>query len=222
MRGTGGVLRAAIPIVIEFDEREFVGVLQGVIQPESLLASESSRWSALIAAAGDLIVQQGATWAQRSVPVAAEMTLPEFGRMTQRASTIDFPPGGEAPQWRVLIAEPHDALYRPIHLLRATCMLLTTGSALLMVSLVVIFSRRQRALVVKLAHEKNQREAVAQLGQTALGGLEIDKLMGEAVALVANTLGTEDCTILVLPPEGAALLLMPDAGWKDGKRAPQP
>ena len=61
-----------------------------------------------------------------------------------------------------------------------------------------------------------QQEAIAQLGQQALVGTNLDALMDEAVTLIAQTLEVEYCSVLQLLPGGSALLLRAGVGWQSG------
>ena len=61
-----------------------------------------------------------------------------------------------------------------------------------------------------------QQAAVTKLGQMALAVTDIDLLMSEAVALVAQTLDVEYCKVLELLPNGQAFLLRAGFGWLPG------
>lgn len=61
-----------------------------------------------------------------------------------------------------------------------------------------------------------QQAAVADLGQRALAGPPLFDLLGEAVALVAQTLNVEYCKVLQLLPGGKTLRLQAGVGWKEG------
>src|SRR5205085_3902942 len=68
----------------------------------------------------------------------------------------------------------------------------------------------------ELKARARQQAAVAELGQRALSGTDLDALMDEAASLVTRMLGVKYCKILELLPEGDALLLRAGVGWKDG------
>jgi PAS domain S-box-containing protein len=61
-----------------------------------------------------------------------------------------------------------------------------------------------------------QQETVAELGQRALSGIDLDTLMREAVTGLAQTLGVEYAKVLELLPGGGALRLRAGVGWKPG------
>ena len=61
-----------------------------------------------------------------------------------------------------------------------------------------------------------QQAAVAELGQSALSGLDLGSLMDEATSLVARNLGAEYSHVLELLPDGATLLLRTGTGWGEG------
>jgi PAS domain S-box-containing protein len=68
----------------------------------------------------------------------------------------------------------------------------------------------------ELAVRARQQAAVAELGQRALEGADLQSLMDEAVHLVAQTLGVEFCKILELLPDEGTLLLRAGIGWQPG------
>ncbi|SFG04723.1 PAS domain S-box-containing protein [Halopelagius inordinatus] len=60
-----------------------------------------------------------------------------------------------------------------------------------------------------------QQETVAELGQEALETDDIDRLMGDAAAAVAETLATEYAAVFELLSGGEELLLRRGVGWRD-------
>jgi PAS domain S-box-containing protein len=79
----------------------------------------------------------------------------------------------------------------------------------------VDITERKRVEAELLARAR-QQAAVADIGQRALGGAELQALIDEAVALVARTLDVEYCKVLELLPDGQALVLRGGVGWKAG------
>lgn len=85
-------------------------------------------------------------------------------------------------------------------------------------------ARRQAeasALEVKDSEERlkaqtRQQQAVARLGQRALGDTDLQALMDEAVEVVAAVLDVEYCEVLELLPNGRELLLRAGVGWTEG------
>ncbi|HLG15497.1 MAG TPA: PAS domain S-box protein [Blastocatellia bacterium] len=67
-----------------------------------------------------------------------------------------------------------------------------------------------------LAARARQQAAVAELGQRALTGGDLQALMEYAVEAIADALNVEYCKILELLPGGQELLLRAGAGWKEG------
>jgi PAS domain S-box-containing protein len=63
---------------------------------------------------------------------------------------------------------------------------------------------------------ERQQTAVRQFGLFALSTNDLDRLMNEAVRLVAETLDVEYCKVLELLPDGKALRLSWGVGWKEG------
>ena len=76
-------------------------------------------------------------------------------------------------------------------------------------------TQRKRAEAA-LQSRSRQQQAVAELGQHALAGRDLDRLIQDAVALVPQVLGVEFCKVLELLPESGELLLRAGTGWKTG------
>ena len=68
----------------------------------------------------------------------------------------------------------------------------------------------------RLRELARQQEAVAELGRRALGAHDLQRLMDEATASLAEVLGVEYAMVLELLPGGAELLLRSGVGWGDG------
>ncbi|HEX5412264.1 MAG TPA: PAS domain S-box protein [Terriglobia bacterium] len=73
--------------------------------------------------------------------------------------------------------------------------------------------RRAEEAVRRLAQLQT---VVAGLGEYALKGATLDKVMSEAVVRVSRALGTEFCQILELLPGGDAFVMKSGVGWKLG------
>ncbi len=69
---------------------------------------------------------------------------------------------------------------------------------------------------IELRARALQQAAVAELGQNALGGLDLDKLLDQTASLVARTLGVEHVQVLELLGDREALFLRAGLGWKEG------
>lgn len=83
------------------------------------------------------------------------------------------------------------------------------------ISVIQDISERKQA-EENLKVRMRQQAVVAELGQRALTGTELSRLMDEAVALVAQTLEVEYCEVLELLPDDRGLLLRAGAGWQEG------
>lgn len=70
----------------------------------------------------------------------------------------------------------------------------------------------QDALAVRV----QQQAMVAELGQLALAGADLQQLFDRAVTMVATTFGVEFCKILELLPDKRAMKLVAGLGWRDG------
>ena len=60
-----------------------------------------------------------------------------------------------------------------------------------------------------------QQAAIAHLGQRALSGIDLDKLMKETTSLIAHILNVEYCEILELLPDGQKMLLRAAFGFPE-------
>ena len=100
-------------------------------------------------------------------------------------------------------------------ILSATAVRDRDGTYVMSRSTVYDISARRRAedAVRRLAQLQT---VVAGLGEYALRGATLDKVMNEAVALVSRALGTEFCKVLELLPTREACLLKWGVGWKTG------
>ena len=64
-----------------------------------------------------------------------------------------------------------------------------------------------------IAERAMQQSAVAQLGQRALAGTDLEALFDDATALVRTTLKVDLCAVLELTPDGRELVPLGLAGW---------
>jgi len=76
----------------------------------------------------------------------------------------------------------------------------------------------RRRAEAELGAYAQQHAAVAEIGQLALTGGDLNHLFGEAVSIVARTLSVEFCEILELLPHHDSLILKAGIGWKDEYR----
>ncbi|HYY31793.1 MAG TPA: GAF domain-containing protein [Chthoniobacterales bacterium] len=71
--------------------------------------------------------------------------------------------------------------------------------------------------VAALEARARQQNAIAQLSQRALEGLDLPALLGDAVELILQILQVEYCSVIELLSDGNGLLLRAGAGWKEGR-----
>ncbi|MEA3209307.1 MAG: hypothetical protein QOE70_2364 [Chthoniobacter sp.] len=76
-------------------------------------------------------------------------------------------------------------------------------------------TERKRAEVAT-AQRALQRAVVADLSQHALAGRDLNRLMNDAVALIAQVLGVEFAHVLEVTEAGDELLLRAGVGWREG------
>jgi len=81
----------------------------------------------------------------------------------------------------------------------------------------VIMEITERKIAEEVAAARARQQAdVAELGQLALGGADLDALMRDTAERVRATLGVEFVEVLELLPDGS-LLLREGVGWRDGR-----
>jgi PAS domain S-box-containing protein len=68
----------------------------------------------------------------------------------------------------------------------------------------------------EVATRASQQAAVAELGQRALAGLDLDQLMAEAAEAAARELGTDFSSVLELTGDGLGLVIRAGAGLPEG------
>jgi len=74
----------------------------------------------------------------------------------------------------------------------------------------------RQAVEQRVRDRERQQALVARLGAIAIECSDLDKLMGDAVRILAQGLGVEYAKVLQLQPDGKGLLLRSGVGWKGG------
>jgi len=72
------------------------------------------------------------------------------------------------------------------------------------------------AVYGELEYRLKQQAIVAELGDDALMGIDLDRLFDKTVAMVAGVLNNEYCKVLELLPGGDYVFLRAGVGWRDG------
>jgi signal transduction histidine kinase len=70
--------------------------------------------------------------------------------------------------------------------------------------------------LLRLKRLRDERQAVGDLGQRALSGVELSVLMDEAATLLANTLRVDYSAVWEIVAPGSTLLLRAGVGWSTG------
>jgi diguanylate cyclase (GGDEF)-like protein/PAS domain S-box-containing protein len=99
--------------------------------------------------------------------------------------------------------------------LRAAPVMNSAGECIGFVGVAVDATERKRAQA-ELEQRTAQQAMVASLGQRALEGVGLSRLMDEVAFVVGETLGAELTGILEFLPEDEALLLQAGCGWRNG------
>ncbi len=73
----------------------------------------------------------------------------------------------------------------------------------------------RRLAQLKLESHARRQAALADLGQRALSGADINTLIHETVSLVSQTLDVEYCELFELLPDNNSLILRDGIGWKE-------
>lgn len=74
---------------------------------------------------------------------------------------------------------------------------------------------RRRCAEEGLKARVRQQALVAELGRRALVGIDLPKIMTEAVKLICSNLSVDHCNVLELLPDGQ-VMFQAGVGWKDG------
>jgi len=125
--------------------------------------------------------------------------------------------GGAVGVLKVLSTEPRAFSERDARALQLMAGLI--GAAM---SNAAEFESRQALLaertstVTALQTRARQQNAIAQLSQRALEGLDLPTLLGDAVELILQVLEVEYCSVIELLLDGNGLFLRAGAGWKEG------
>jgi len=81
----------------------------------------------------------------------------------------------------------------------------------------IITNISERKEIEELLHaQSTQQLAIAELGERALGDLDLPELMDVAVQFVQDTLAVDLTKVLQLQPGGEALVMRAGVGWKPG------
>ena len=75
---------------------------------------------------------------------------------------------------------------------------------------------QRRAAEQRLRKQSRRHRAVAYLGRLALGDCDLQVLMDQTVALIAEVLDVPLCKVLELDPAGSSLRMRAGVGWSDG------
>src|SRR5688500_4938301 len=76
--------------------------------------------------------------------------------------------------------------------------------------------RRAHRYRDEVATRARQQAAVAELGQRALAGLDLDDLIDDAVAVVVQVLGSDYVSVLELTGDGRGMHVRAGHGFPDG------
>ena len=81
----------------------------------------------------------------------------------------------------------------------------------------IVTNISERKQIEEALHaQSTQQAAIAELGQRALGDLDLPDLMDEAVRFVQTTLAVELTKVLQLQPGGESLIMRAGVGWEPG------
>jgi PAS domain S-box-containing protein len=88
----------------------------------------------------------------------------------------------------------------------------TIGAFLIVAEDITDLKRSERIVEARV----RQQAAIAELGQMALTGIDVQSLLEVAVSRVADALGVEYAKVLELAPDGRSFLLRAGVGWRPG------
>lgn len=169
-------LIVTVPIIWEFDEPELLGVLEATVRLERLLAKDQSWWIGLTEPNGKLVVQLGEERLGRIDPGALRTEFPLMGRAVMRTEPLEFPLHVDAPELSIVIAEPHDVVYRSGNILAIAVAIMTLVTALAVIMPVIMFARRQMKLQTSIeAQAERLEEANTVLGEEIAERKQLEK-----------------------------------------------
>ena len=164
IKAVGEKVVVTVPIFWQFDEREFLGVLQATVMPEAFLVGAPDWWAGLASPSGVVIEHRGPALPPQLDLDSAEEMYPDVGRVVKRTALVAFPTGVTGPEWYVVVADKHDTLFSQIDVLKKMAILMAAGAWGVIVLLVIGYTRRQRVLMGRLAeHARELEEMTAAL-----------------------------------------------------------
>ena len=169
----GREITIAIPIVRQFDRREFLGVLYAIVDATAVLTREAGWWNGLLDNSGNVLHQNGFTLPSRLELNRGDVVDSAAGRLVFRSVPVEFPEHVVAPHLVVATAERHESLFMEIVVLRRLLIWTAVGTSLVVVLLVIGFTLRQQGLSTQVTQhaadvvKANSRQEVAEAANSA-------------------------------------------------------
>jgi signal transduction histidine kinase/DNA-binding response OmpR family regulator len=143
--------RICVPVAVQFDQLERIGVIEARLDPRFLLVDQRPYLTALIE-------RGGATLAKRRTSAVEDSGPPELDALELRTAELPLPTGVLGPAWTLQIGEPTERLFAQSAVLRSILLWLTLGSTGLILLLLWAFVFSERRLNERLAERANEFE----------------------------------------------------------------
>ena len=158
LNDANGVLDVTVPLFIQFDQRELVGMLRAIVLPRAVVPKHDVWWSAIVRADGRTLIREGATLPGGRQPITSVASLEREEDLDVRSVTVRLPLSGRSPAWRLVLAQPNRTRLAPVRTLSNMFLLVTAGAAIVTALLAYCFSRSQVTFTRHLAARTRELE----------------------------------------------------------------
>ncbi len=149
----GRFFAVTVPVYYKFDERELIGFFRVKAELATLLADEHISLSRITTDDGEVLAEREVSKVHAVGSETLSDHLHAWGSadLALRAVPLDMPPGLNDPHWKVEIADCNPELLVEGAVLKQMVLLLTSGTAGLVLALVLLFSLFEGRLIDRLA-----------------------------------------------------------------------
>ncbi|MFN0009782.1 MAG: sensor histidine kinase [Planctomycetota bacterium] len=154
----GRCLTVTVPVHYQFDELELIGFIRAKAEFKTLLVDEDVSLSRITSSEGEVLAERAFPRAHTASSGRLVDHVHTFGSpdLATRAVPIVFPPGSNDPHWTMEVAECGLDLLVEASVLQRMVLLLTSGTAGLVLALVLLFSIFEGRLIDRLAERARE------------------------------------------------------------------